>query len=92
MDIQVGDILTMKKQHPCGEKRWEVLRIGADFKLRCLGCGREVMGPRAKFEKMIRQSTGKRHKNPEDVSSGFSFICGCPGKTAPPCRGRRASR
>ena len=42
MDIQVGDILTMKKQHPCGEKRWEVLRIGADFKLRCLGCAREV--------------------------------------------------
>ena len=37
MDIRVGDILTMKKQHPCGEKRWEVLRIGADFKLRCLG-------------------------------------------------------
>ena len=55
MDIQVGDILTMKKQHPCGEKRWEVLRIGADFNLRCLGCGREVMGPRAKFEKMVRQ-------------------------------------
>ena len=55
MDIRVGDILTMKKQHPCGEKRWEVLRTGADFKLRCLGCGREVMGSRAKFEKMIRQ-------------------------------------
>ena len=55
MDIRVGDILTMKKQHPCGEKRWEVLRIGADFKLRCLGGGREVMGSRVKFEKMIRQ-------------------------------------
>ena len=55
MDIQVGDILTMKKQHPCGEKRWEVLRIGADLKRRCLGCGREVMGPRAKFERRIRQ-------------------------------------
>lgn len=55
MDIRVGDILTMKKQHPCGEKRWQVLRIGVDFKLRCLGCGREVMGSRAKFEKMIRQ-------------------------------------
>ena len=55
MDIRVGDILTMKKQHPCGEKRWEVLRIGADFKLRCLGCGREVMSSRVKFEKMIRQ-------------------------------------
>ena len=62
MDIQVGDILTMKKQHPCGEKRWEVLRIGADFKLRCLGCGREVMGPRAKFEKMIRQVDRKDTK------------------------------
>ena len=54
MDIHVGDILTMKKQPPRGEKRWEVLRIGADFKLRCLGCGREVMGPRSKFEKNVR--------------------------------------
>ena len=54
MDIQVGDILTMKKQHPCGEKRWLVLRTGADFKLRCLGCGHEVMGARAKLEKNIR--------------------------------------
>ncbi len=54
MDIQVGDIVTMKKQHPCGEKRWLVLRIGADFKLRCLGCGHEVMGARSKFEKNIR--------------------------------------
>ena len=55
MDIQLGDILTMKKAHPCGEHRWLVLRIGADFRLRCLGCGREVMGPRSKFEKSIRQ-------------------------------------
>lgn len=54
MDIQVGDIVTMKKQHPCGEKRWQVLRIGADFKLCCLGCGHEVMGARSKFEKNIR--------------------------------------
>ena len=51
MDIQVGDILNMKKPHPCGSARWEVLRIGADFKLKCLGCGREVMGPRSKYEK-----------------------------------------
>ena len=54
MDIHVGDILTMKKPHPCGEKRWEVLRIGADFKLCCLGCGREVMGARSKFEKNVK--------------------------------------
>ena len=55
MDVRVGDKLQMKKPHPCGTNVFEVLRIGADFKLRCLGCGREVMGPRAKFEKMIRQ-------------------------------------
>lgn len=54
MDIRVGDILTMKKEHPCGEKRWIVLRTGMDFKLRCLGCGHEVMGPRNKFERNIR--------------------------------------
>ena len=54
MNILVGDILTLKKPHPCGSKEWEVLRIGADFKLRCLGCGHEVMGPRAKFEKQVK--------------------------------------
>ena len=51
MDIQVGDILTMKKEHPCGEKRWLVLRTGMDFRLRCLGCGREGMGARSKLER-----------------------------------------
>ena len=54
MDIQVNDVLTMKKAHPCGAKDWLVLRVGADFKLRCLGCGREVMGARSKFEKNVR--------------------------------------
>ena len=55
MDIQVGDILTMKKEHPCGSREWQVLRTGADFRMRCCGCGREVMGPRSKFEKNVRQ-------------------------------------
>ncbi len=55
MDIQLKDILVMKKAHPCGEKRWLVLRTGADFRLRCLGCGHEVMLPRGKAEKNIRQ-------------------------------------
>lgn len=55
MDIRVNDVLVMKKPHPCGEKRWEVLRTGMDFRLRCLGCGHEVMLPRAKAEKNIRQ-------------------------------------
>jgi len=55
MDIRVGDVLTMKKKHPCGSSRWEVLRIGADFKMRCLGCGHEIMNPRSKIEKGIRR-------------------------------------
>ena len=43
MDIQLGDRLLMKKPHPCGAKEFEVLRVGMDFKIRCLGCGREVI-------------------------------------------------
>ena len=54
MNIQLGDILTLKKKHPCGSDRWEVLRVGADFKLRCLGCGREIMDTRQKIEKQIK--------------------------------------
>ncbi len=55
MDIHLQDILVMKKAHPCGEKRWQVLRTGMDFRLKCLGCGHEVMIPRAKAEKNIRE-------------------------------------
>lgn len=55
MDIRVGDKLRMKKPHPCGSKDWLVLRIGADFRLRCLGCGHEVMVERFKIEKNIRE-------------------------------------
>ena len=54
MDIRLGDILEMKKPHPCGSKTWKVLRVGADFRLRCMGCGHEVMVPRLKAEKNIR--------------------------------------
>lgn len=54
MDISVEDTLVMKKPHPCGEKRFKVLRIGMDFKIKCLGCGREIMAPRAKIEKRIK--------------------------------------
>jgi len=55
VDVKVGDTLVMKKDHPCGEKRWMVLRTGADFRLRCMGCGHEVMVSRFKAEKNIRQ-------------------------------------
>lgn len=55
MDVRLGDILVMKKEHPCGSRRWLVLRTGMDFRLRCTGCGHEVMLPRSKAEKNIRQ-------------------------------------
>ena len=48
-------LLEMKKEHPCGARRWEVLRVGMDFRLRCTGCGREVMLPRRKAEKSLKK-------------------------------------
>lgn len=54
MDIQVGDIIKLKKPHPCGTHEWEVLRIGADFRLKCCGCGHQIMSPRKQTEKNVR--------------------------------------
>ena len=54
MDIQVGDIVKLKKQHPCGSQEWEVLRIGADFRLKCEGCGHQIMIARKRVEKNLR--------------------------------------
>ena len=55
MDVRLGDTLIMKKQHPCGCREWKVLRTGADFRLKCLGCGHEVMTARSKAEKNIKK-------------------------------------
>ncbi|MDO4519670.1 MAG: DUF951 domain-containing protein [Eubacteriales bacterium] len=58
MVYEVGDIITMKKGHPCGSNRWEVLRVGADFKILCLGCNRQLMVAR----KMVEKNTKKIEK------------------------------
>ena len=55
MDVRVGDRLDMKKTHPCGSKQFDVLRVGMDFKIKCCGCGHEIMAPRNKIEKNIRK-------------------------------------
>lgn len=55
MDVRPGDTLQMKKPHPCGSRDFLVLRSGMDFKIRCVGCGREVMVPRLKCEKNIKK-------------------------------------
>ena len=50
----VGDVVRVKKPHPCGSNTWEILRTGMDFRLKCTGCGHMILIPRAKFEKMVR--------------------------------------
>ena len=55
MDLHVGAIVQMKKNHPCGGKEWEVLRAGADFRIKCTTCGHMIMLPRVKFEKGIKK-------------------------------------
>lgn len=52
---QVGDIVRMKKAHPCGCSEWEILRVGIDFRLKCLGCGHQIMIPRKLVEKNTRE-------------------------------------
>ena len=54
MDYQVGDIVKLKKPHPCGSHEWEILRVGADFRLKCTGCGHQVMLARKLVEKNTR--------------------------------------
>ncbi len=55
MEIGVGNIVKMKKKHPCGSDTFRISRIGMDFKLVCTGCGREVMIPRRSAEKAIKK-------------------------------------
>lgn len=55
MDVRLGDTVVMKKNHPCGSNSFLVTRIGMDFKLKCLNCGHEILIPRSKAEKNIRQ-------------------------------------
>lgn len=55
MDVQVGDIIQTKKPHPCGARTFQVLRVGMDFRIRCTGCGHEIMLPRVKIERNIKK-------------------------------------
>jgi hypothetical protein len=55
LDIQIGDVVQMRKTHPCGSDRWRVYRVGADIGIQCLGCGHRVMMVRRKFERGVRR-------------------------------------
>ena len=75
MDIRIGDVVRMKKQHPCGSYEWEILRVGMDFRMRCAGCGHQVMMPRKPAEKYIRQIVN----DPERLKKASEKMNGQPG-------------
>lgn len=54
-ELKIGDIIEMKKEHPCGSKQWKILRMGVDFKLECVGCGHQIMLERPKALKLIKK-------------------------------------
>ena len=58
MNFEVGDIVKLKKQHPCGSSEWEIMRVGADFRLKCMGRGHMIMVPRKLVEKNARGLKG----------------------------------
>lgn len=55
MKLALGDIVELKKSHPCGSKQFEITRVGMDFRIRCCGCGHEAWIPRVKLERAIRR-------------------------------------
>ncbi len=55
MKFYLGDIVRLRKPHPCGSTEWEVMRVGADFRIKCLGCGRVLLISRSRFEKSVKQ-------------------------------------
>ncbi|MEA3407389.1 MAG: DUF951 domain-containing protein [Chloroflexota bacterium] len=65
VDVQVDDIVTLRKPHPCGGYRWRVTRIGADIGLKCLTCGRHIMMPRSKFNRSAKEVVSPRSEPPE---------------------------
>jgi hypothetical protein len=64
MDLRLGDVVRLKKPHPCGSYEWEITRLGADIGLRCRGCGRRVMLVRSKAEKRIKSVVERAESGP----------------------------
>ncbi len=72
--LRLHDIVTLKKPHPCGSREWEVLRTGTDIRLRCCGCGHEVMLPRLTVEKSLR---GVKRAQPDPVENSCQETPDC---------------
>ena len=70
---EVGDVVRLKKQHPCGSSEWEILRVGADFRLKCLGCGHQIMIARKLVEKNTREIRKKEAEQGRDGNTEKNF-------------------
>lgn len=66
LNYEVGDVVKLKKPHPCGSNEWEILRVGADFRLKCMGCGHQIMVARRLVEKNTMGLT-KKGANPQEL-------------------------
>lgn len=66
LNYEVGDVVKLKKPHPCGSNEWEILRVGADFRLKCMGCGHQIMVAHRLVEKNTRGLT-KKGANPQEL-------------------------
>ena len=62
-DLQLEDVLKLRKTHPCGEDRWKVMRLGADIKIECLGCGRQVMLTRRKLARSMKTNLSQEERS-----------------------------
>lgn len=66
LPVAINDIVEMRKKHPCGGNRWQVVRVGADIGIRCQTCGRRVLLARSAFERQVRRLLERGHPPPTD--------------------------
>lgn len=59
VEYEINDIVEMKKPHPCGTNKWKIIRMGADIRIKCVGCEHSVMMPRTEFRKKLKKVLDK---------------------------------
>lgn len=69
IEIKLGSILELKKGHPCGANKWEIVRFGTDCKIKCLGCGRIVLIDRPTLKKRIKKILGENNERPVEENN-----------------------
>ena len=73
--LYLGDVVELRKPHPCGANRWEIIRLGANVKLKCLGCGRLVMLPRSRLQRRIRRFIERPHAPRPLAGNSADEVC-----------------